>query len=737
MKTENAHYVNRRSFIKNAAAGGAAAWAGTVLAADAVCVKGRVTADGKGMAGVVVTDGLNCVETAADGSWSLPVREGVRFISVTPPSGWRVPCHYIRFAGADSAYDFNLLPWAASKPGPFTIMHIGDSEIRDDSARERVWIARAKKFADERNCAFFVHTGDICAASGMEAHRRIMNFETVGRPVFYVQGNHDIIAPEKGEATFEKYYGPCWYSLDAGGVHFVTTPMTWGDGKPSYTVEEIVAWLRNDLAIAKRKGQPVMLLTHGVYDTYIYDTRRIYTESKIVTMTKEPLDLMAACDFKAIIHGHLHDNYFLRSNDGKIEVVSVAPPYMQLATLQVIHVDKDRRLYAENRYGESETWKSVETPPPGGWYAKVPGIVFYGAPCVADGRVFVGTLDWAGTNTEGVFAFDAATGKRLWSHPTKANILTRILHANGKVIVHDVDWNFQALDPATGREIWHFNALDTVGLLNARLGHGKSAESKTAMTYDPKSNRLYAGTIQRALFALDPDTGTICWRPQDQKGGYSGTPSAVVVGEGVVVCGSFWQGLYGYDEKTGKELWRHTRNSSRVTREWYKSGLPWIERVGFPVFRDGKLYLTSASEFLEVDPHTGEPIRRIKFKFSVNCYTQPIFMGDRAYFGSRTKGLVCLDLKTFTVAWTAPVEDALLVTVHYQYPPAKLLSSCPVVWKGLIWATCQDGALYAWDPVTGERRERIFTGVPYVASATVADDRLYVADFMGGVRCFV
>ena len=115
--------------------------------------------------------------------------------------------------------------------------------------------------------------------------------------------------------------------------------------------------------------------------------------------------------------------------------------------------------------------------------------MFYGAPCVADGRVFVGTLDWAGTNTEGVFAFDAATGKRLWSHSTKANILTRLLHANGKVIVHDVDWNFQALDPATGRELWHFNALDTVGLLNARLGHGKSAESKTAMTYDPKSNQ--------------------------------------------------------------------------------------------------------------------------------------------------------------------------------------------------------------------------------------------------------
>ena len=728
--------VNRRSFLKNAAAGGAAVWVGETFATDASVLKGRVTASGKGMSGVVVTDGLNCTETAADGSWSLPAREGVRFISVTPPSGWRVPCHYIRFAGAETAYDFNLLPWAASKPGPFTIMHIGDSEISDASERERVWIRKAKKYADERNCAFFVHTGDICAARGMAAHIKIMNFETVGRPVFYVQGNHDIITPENGEATFEKFYGPCWYSLDAGGVHFVATPMMWGDGKPSYTADEIVAWLRNDLAIAKRKGQPVMLLTHGCYDTKIYDMRKLYSDSQIVTLTKEPFDVMAACDFKAIIHGHLHQNYLRRSEDRKIEVVSVAPPYKQLSTLQVIHVDKDRRIFAENRYGHGEPWKPVDAPPPGGWTTALPGIIYYSTPCVADGRVFVGTIDWAGTDTAGVFALDAATGKKLWFHPDKSNIMTRILHVNGKVIVHDMNWGLFALDPATGREIWNLDVRRDIGLIGNRLSGGNSGTSKSAMTYDPASNRVYVGTARKSLFAIDPDAGKICWRTQDPSVQFLATPSAPVVGEGVVVGSSFWMGLYGYDEKTGKELWKHTRNNSPVTNEWYQSGLPWIERFGFPVFKDGKLYLTSDKEFLEVEPHTGEPLRRKKFDFSVNCYTMPLFIGDKVYFGSQRKGLICFDLKKFDLAWNAPVEDALLVTLHYQYPPIQSLSSCPVLWKGLVWAPCQDGALYAWDPQTGERKERIFTGVPYVASATVADNKLYAADFTGRVRCF-
>lgn len=67
--------LSRKNFIGLTAAGSVAAWPGGAFAVSDT-VGGRVLAAGKGMAGVVVTDGLTCVETAADGSWSLPVREG-------------------------------------------------------------------------------------------------------------------------------------------------------------------------------------------------------------------------------------------------------------------------------------------------------------------------------------------------------------------------------------------------------------------------------------------------------------------------------------------------------------------------------------------------------------------------------------------------------------------------------------------------------------------------------------
>ena len=44
------------------------------------------------------------------------------------PSGWKIPKHYLKFEGEGKGYDFDLEPWAASKPGPFTFVHIGDSE---------------------------------------------------------------------------------------------------------------------------------------------------------------------------------------------------------------------------------------------------------------------------------------------------------------------------------------------------------------------------------------------------------------------------------------------------------------------------------------------------------------------------------------------------------------------------------------------------------------------------------
>ena len=732
---------DRKSFLKGAVLGGVLATTGELFAGEPV--RGKVTANGRPMPGVVVTDGRMCAETAANGSFALPGRDGVRFVSVTVPSGWRVPRHYLRFEGAEKSYDFELTPWAPSKKGSFTLMHIGDSEIKDTSQKERAWVARAKAFADERNCAFFVHTGDIASKTGLPCHIKIMNEETVGRPVFYVHGNHDVVFPENGERMFEDYYGPCWYSFDCGNVHFVATPMMWGDGNVSYTDEEIVAWLRNDLAIAARKGQPVILLIHGLDDTGVYDMSGLYGDSQIVTKTFEKLDVTSACDVKGIIHGHLHCNYFRRSKDGKIAVVTVAQPQKSDATLQVVHVDGDGRMLAENRYGHAGAWPVVDDPPQGGWLTRIPGIVGTCDLCVSEGRLFVGTAEVEGRADFGLHALDAKTGRRLWFRKTASSVITRAQARDGRVFVADDDWNVYAFDAKSGEPVWTFDAKSAVGLVvrGKRVGpQGFNLRQMAPITLDEAGARLYFGTYRKALVALDPATGRIVWRAEQKGASYQSTPAAPAAGCGVVVGNRFWLGLYGYDAETGKELWSHERSGAPglTTAQRYETGVPWLERHGYPVFHGEKLYVHSYDQLLEVEPRTGDVIRsvRLSAQWALKLHTAPVFRGGRIYIGSSRLGLVCIDERTFRVLWNAPVEEAMLVTVPYERPPHRQLASVPVFWKGLVWATCQDGALYAWDPETGERRRRVFTGAPYLASAAVSDDGLYAVDYTGRVRCF-
>ena len=55
--------------------------------------------------------GLNVVETAADGSFTLPGHERERFVFITTPSGYKTFNHYHKIEEKQSGYDFGLMPY--------------------------------------------------------------------------------------------------------------------------------------------------------------------------------------------------------------------------------------------------------------------------------------------------------------------------------------------------------------------------------------------------------------------------------------------------------------------------------------------------------------------------------------------------------------------------------------------------------------------------------------------------
>ncbi len=264
------------------------------------------------VAGVVVTDGRNTVRTGKDGRFNLPGYERTHFITVTTPSGYRVGQHYLPVAAERKVYNFILTPCEAAAQENHSFLQITDTEIHGRGVATN-WVEYLKDYIATEQPAFLVHTGDICYENGLRSHIQVVNTETMGCPVYYCIGNHDLVKGEYGEQLFESVYGPTWYSFDVGNVHYVVTPMAGGDHRPGYTRAEVYTWLKNDLAM-KDPAKQLVIFNHDVLTTGddfffgVSDTDRIDLRSY---------------NLKAWVYGHWHFNY-VRDQKGVYTVCTTA-----------------------------------------------------------------------------------------------------------------------------------------------------------------------------------------------------------------------------------------------------------------------------------------------------------------------------------------------------------------------------------------------------------------------------
>jgi len=267
----------------------------------------------KGLVGVAVSDGLNVVQTNTDGRFELPGTPQTHFIYITIPSGYKTSRrHYLKVADGLSSYDFGLLPFPTSAKTNTRFIQITDTETYEDNG----WISPIREYAANEEASFIVHTGDICYEKGLNFHGEKLNAETMGVPVFYCIGNHDLVNGDYGEQLFEKNFGPVYYSFEAGNTHYLVTPMLNGDRKPSYTKKDVYLWMKNDLAKVDPKKNIVVfnhdLLTFG--DQFIYGI----SDTEKINLNEHNL--------KAWIYGHWHINYMKKHGNTGIVSVCASPP---------------------------------------------------------------------------------------------------------------------------------------------------------------------------------------------------------------------------------------------------------------------------------------------------------------------------------------------------------------------------------------------------------------------------
>jgi outer membrane protein assembly factor BamB len=203
----------------------------------------------------------------------------------------------------------------------------------------------------------------------------------------------------------------------------------------------------------------------------------------------------------------------------------------------------------------------------------------YSSPVAAGGRVYLFTLN---ERKETLTAFDAATGRIVWSEESPSNWTgsyagTRATPAidGDSIYTYGGAGELTRHDLATGQPRWRVNVLTITGSSN--LGWGTA--SSPLVTRD--AVYVQSGKGGAVAVAVRKDDGSVLWQSEARGvGGYAHPILVDVTGKPhLIVFGG--KAVYAMNPATGKTLWQQ----------------PWETNVEVnsttPVYRDGLRFVTS------------------------------------------------------------------------------------------------------------------------------------------------
>ena len=208
-----------------------------------------------------------------------------------------------------------------------------------------------------------------------------------------------------------------------------------------------------------------------------------------------------------------------------------------------------------------------------------------------------------------------------------------------------------ALDTETGKVLWTYSDLS--------VQHENGPGSSPILWNDLLIVHC-DGIDFQYIIAIDKNDGTLAWKtartgelnenPQLRKS-YA-TPLVVSVDgrDQIVSPAADW--LYGYDPKSGKELWK---------LHYGELGFSNSPR---PVAGHGLVYVCTGfmkSQLLAVKPGTADRPGKVVWKYTrqVPAISSPILAGDEIYFGSDKGIATCLNAKTGHENWTERIGTAI------------------------------------------------------------------------------
>ena len=346
----------------------------------------------------------------------------------------------------------------------------------------------------------------------------------------------------------------------------------------------------------------------------------------------------------------------------------LVPTLVLTATLQLHAVDwpQYRGPSGDGKSPEKVVIPAGNAAPKQVW--KTPSEGGFSSFAVAGGRAFTLSLkDAEGAQQESVVAYDAKTGKELWFAPLNVPNFGNDGGNSGtpdnkggdgprstpttdgkNVYVMSSQLVLRAFDAATGKPVWSHDLIKEFA--------GRNIQWENAASPLGEGNNLYVGGggPGQSLIAFNIKDGSVAWKAFDEKITHATPVATTILGQRQIIF--FLQsGLLAVEPKTGKELWRYPFDYkvSSAASPVVDGDIVYCA-AGYGVGAGAVRITKDATGFKATELYRVRGVKPLANHWSTPVVKDGYLYGMFQFKEYGTGPVKCVDIKTGEVKWEQP-----------------------------------------------------------------------------------
>ncbi len=444
-------------------------------------IDGTVYGDGKPLAGVPVSNGVDIVRTDATGSYAL--RNGdaeYPFVFVNVPAGWEPEGKHFRRTDTPGVHDFQLRRAEVREGDGVRIAHVSDLHLgappRECFVTPADLRADLERVVHESRPHFLIVTGDLTnlgTVAELEAYAKIT--ENLGVPVVSLTAGHDHLEEYdalaiRGETELSsrrthRILGVDQYSFDWGPYHILLYPETYRERRRA---QRLRAFMEHDLSL-QPPGTPVVVVTH--------DPPRVFPDRQPHDYGPSASELLRYPAVTLIAHGQYHIARVVRHGGTSIVGVpslSMGPIDTHAPGYALYELWNGRATVSLRPLLRSGAGPLVSRPAAAGarsgesaadaellWLRRIDGSFHRSQPTWygdsgGEGSpvLIVPTSDMGAPESSGIYAFRATDGSVAWSAAMPEVVKNGCVCDGDAVVAVTVAGAVRRLEADSGRIVW-------------------------------------------------------------------------------------------------------------------------------------------------------------------------------------------------------------------------------------------------------------------------------------------